>query len=54
MTEIKNRFVAIHLGGRQDTKTLCLPISPLGLVAILIMEAEVGIEPAYTELQSAA
>ncbi len=29
---------------------LCLPISPPGH----IMEAEVGIEPAYTELQSAA
>lgn len=29
---------------------LCLPISPPGQT----MEAEVGIEPAYTELQSAA
>ena len=30
---------------------LCLPISPLGQG---LVEAEVGIEPAYTELQSAA
>ncbi len=38
--------------GRGILSPLCLPVSPPGHE--LGMEAEVGIEPAYTELQSAA
>ena len=50
--------------GREILSLLCLPVSPLGQrvrVPVLQkqtgvgdLEAEVGIEPAYTELQSAA
>lgn len=36
---------------REILSLLCLPISPPGRI---LMEARVGIEPAYTELQSAA